>query len=125
MAQKGKRPRDLGAGPRRIDRLGAGLLGKLLARGIGSNGQVQVARLRQAEQPLQMDLARGRIDQVRAAHHVGDALRRVVHHHRELVGEHAVGAPQHEITDFAFDGLREAAEQPVLEHHGLGCGAHA
>ena len=107
-------------GLRRIDRPRAGLFGKFLACRAGGNGQVQVAGLRQAEQPLQMNLARGGIDQIRTTHHVGDALRRVVHHHCELVGEQRVGAPQHEIADFALDRLREPAKQPVLERHRLG-----
>ena len=41
------------------------------------------------QRALQPDLARRVVGQVFAAHHVGDALRRVVHHHRQLVGPEA------------------------------------
>jgi len=52
-----------------------------------------------------VDLPRGRVEQVRAAHHVGDSLRRVIHHHRQLVGELAVGPAHHEVADLGFETL--------------------
>jgi hypothetical protein len=88
---------------------------------------VEVARLRITEQALQMDLARGRVDQVRAAHHVGDALLRVVHHNRQLIGNLAVRAIQNEISDLtreillaqSLDAVRERLR--VLPHVEAQC----
>ena len=79
----------------------AGLLGQLLAVVGEDQRRVQVARRRQAQRALQVDLARGVVGQVLAAHDVGDALRRVVDDHRELVGPQAVGALEHEVADGA------------------------
>ena len=76
-------------------------LDSLLAVGGQHQRRVQVARRRQAERALQQDLARRVVGQVLAAHDVGDALRGVVDHHRQLVGPQAVGAPQHEVADRA------------------------
>ena len=57
-----------------------------------------------------MDLPRRGVEQVGAAHDVGYALFRVVDHDRELVGELAVGAPQHEVADVALE--RSAIARP-------------
>jgi cobalamin biosynthesis protein CbiG len=68
---------------------------------------------------LQQDLARRVVGQVLAAHHVGDALRRVVDHHRQLVGGLAVGAAQHEVADLVRHVLLlrpEPAVAPVDRH---------
>ena len=46
---------------------------------------VPVGRLRQTEQLLQQPVHAGRPEQVRAAHHLGDALQGVVDHHREVI----------------------------------------
>jgi hypothetical protein len=66
---------------------------------------VQVARRHKTEQALQIDLARRGVEQVGAAHHVGDLLVRVVHHHRELVGELTVAAAQDEVAHLALEIL--------------------
>jgi len=60
-------------------------------------------------------LARRGIDQVGAAYHIGDALFGVVHDHRKLVGEGAVGAIGHEIADLPLDRLRDGSLQPIVE----------
>ncbi len=99
-----------------VDRVCARLLRQLLARGIGGDRQVGVGRLRHAEQALQMDLAGGGVEQVGAAHHVGDARLGIIHHHRQLVGEQAVGAQHHVVAGVereifllpALDGVLEA-----------------
>ena len=49
----------------------------------------------------QHDLTLARIEQVSAAHHARDALVGIVHHHRELIGEQAVGTAQDEIAHVA------------------------
>jgi len=80
---------------------------------------MQIARRRQSEQPLQQDLARRGIEQIRAAHHVGDALIGIIDHHRKLVGVEAVGAEQDEIADFLIHGLRDIPLEPVGECDGF------
>ena len=74
-----------------------------------------------------MDLAGGAVGDVAAAHHVGDPLRRVVHHHGQLVGPQAVGALQHEVADGLRDVLvlrAQAAVAPADEQvMALGCRA--
>jgi hypothetical protein len=62
---------------------------------------------------LQQDLARGVVGQVLAAHHVGDALRGVVHHHRQLVGPQAVGAVEHEVAHLVRHVLLLRAQAAV------------
>src|SRR2546421_6115612 len=76
---------------------------------------MQIARRSVAEQTLQINLTRGRIEQVGAAHHVGNALRRVIYHDGKLVGELSVGAEQHEITDFFLYILSDLALHLVDE----------
>ena len=74
---------------------------------------MQVRGRRQAEQTLQVDLARGVVGEVFAAHHVRDALGRIVDDHRELVRPQAVRAAQHEVADRAAEVLPLRAESPV------------
>ncbi len=99
----------------RVERRRAGLLGQLLAAGIDHHRMVQVRRRAKSERALQGDLARRRGQQVGAAHDVADALRRVVDHHRELIGEHAVGALDDEIADVALEALLLSALQAVVK----------
>ena len=68
-----------------------------------------------AEQVLQPELAGRRVEQVGAAHHVGGALRRIVHDHRELVGEDAVRPVHDEVADIAFQVLFDTSAYPVVE----------
>jgi hypothetical protein len=77
--------------------------------------QVRVPGRRQPKRPLQQDLPRRGVEQVGAADHVGDALRRIVHHDRQLVGPGAVGAAQDEVADCGGDVLREAPLERVVE----------
>jgi hypothetical protein len=66
---------------------------------------MQVLWRRVAQRTLQHDLAGRVVGEVFAAHHVGNALRSVVHHYRQLVGEQAIGAAQHKVAHFAGHGL--------------------
>ena len=75
--------------------------------------RVQVARRRQAQRALQQDLARRVVGQVRAAHDVSDALRRVVDDHGQLVGPQPVGALQHEVADLVRHVLLLRAQPAV------------
>src|SRR5437667_226598 len=64
---------------------------------------------------LRMDLARGRVEQVRATHDVGDALFRVVDDHGKLVGKLAVGAVKHKIAHIALEVLLLRALHAIFE----------
>jgi len=64
---------------------------------------------------LQPDLPRCRIEQVRAAHDVGDALSGVVDDHGQLVGVLPVGAFQHKVADLALDVVDDPALDAVGE----------
>ena len=76
---------------------------------------MQPARRGYAERTGQHHLPGGRAGEVGTAHDVGDALGRIVDHHRELVGPQPVGALQHKIADLGGDVLLEAAAQPVID----------
>ena len=76
---------------------------------------MQIARRCHAQGLLQHQLARGGVEQVRPAHHIGDALRRIVDHHRQLVGPVAVGTAQHDIAHLGVHILGDAPLQRVLE----------
>src|SRR3546814_9756934 len=69
-----------------------------------------VMRRRQAEPVLQEHLSCGGVEQVRAAHDFGDALRGIVDDHGQLVGPGAVRAPQHEIADLCGNVLLRSEE---------------
>ena len=73
-----------------------------------------------------MDLPRCRIEEIRAAHDIGDALLGVVHRDGELIGIHAVCAIEHEIADLrvpdpARCGPALASSNAIL----ASCGADA
>ena len=57
-----------------------------------------------SSQMLQVQLAGRRRCEVVAAHHLGDALQRVVHDDGQVVGRGAVVAQQHEVVDRAHVG---------------------
>src|SRR3954452_18025031 len=71
------------------------------AVGTEHQGHVHVGRLAQSEQPREVELAWGRVGEIRAAHHLLDALLGIIDDHREVVGEGAVVAAQHEVVDRA------------------------
>src|SRR3954468_6668593 len=87
--------------PRSFEGSRAGLLRELFTVRVYRHRDVEVARSRIAEEPLQMKLAAGRVEQIGATHHVGDALLGVVHHDGELIGDLAVRAIQNEVADFS------------------------
>ena len=84
-------------------------LAELVSVRLDDQRQVQVAWLWQAEDLLQIKLAGRRIEQVGAAHHIGDALPGVIQHHGQLIGNQAVAAANDEIADLAAQMLAELA----------------
>ena len=58
-----------------------------------------VARRRQAEQGLQQPVDMRRLEQVGAAHHVGDALPRIVDGDREMIGGGRILAREHDVAE--------------------------
>ena len=69
---------------------------KLAAVGVEDQPVVVIDRRRQIEQRLQHAVHAGRPEQVLAAHHMGDALHRVVEHDREMIaGRRLLAADDH------------------------------
>ena len=114
-----------GQGAQRAKQQRAGLLGlqrwraialaELVSVRLDDQRQVQVAWLWQAEDLLQIKLAGRRIEQVGAAHHIGDALPGVIQHHGQLIGNQAVAAANDEIADLAAQMLAELALHTIDE----------
>ncbi|MCY1381707.1 hypothetical protein D9M69_696460 [compost metagenome] len=76
---------------------------------------MQVTRLAEAQQFLEVELARGRVQQVGAAHHLVDALPGVVQDHRQLIGVEAVAPANDEVAHFAAQVLAVLALHAVDE----------
>src|SRR5690606_37163872 len=98
---------------------GAGALGELGAVLVEDHRQVRERWHFGAERLVDVDLARGVVDVVVAAHHVGDAHVHVVHHHREVVGGMAVGAEDHQVVELAVGDLDPALDLVVPGHRAL------
>ena len=56
-----------------------------------------ILRVGQAQLALQPQLPGGGVQQVAAPHHLGDALKGVVYHHRQLIGVYPVGAAEDKV----------------------------
>ncbi len=63
---------------------------------------------RQTERAEQQDLAGGGLQQVGAAHHLGDLHGSVIHHHGKLISGDVVAPPNHEIAEIL------AGHEPLL-----------
>ena len=96
-------------------------LGQPPAVGVQHQRHVAVARLVQAQQPRDQQLARRGVQQVVAAHHLADRLVGVVDDHRQVVGVRAVPAAQRDVVD----GRLHLAVHQVGERHGLGARVQA
>ena len=90
---------------------------------IGSQNQwcMQVSRLGQIQRLLQHYLARGIVSQIRSAHHMTDALRRVVYHHGQLIGPKAIGSTKHKVADLARHVLLLRTQPTVVPVQGVLC----
>ena len=64
---------------------------------------------------LQINLARRGRQQIGTAHDMRDALKCIVDYHSELIREQAIRALHHEIANFVFEVLRNAALQYIVE----------
>src|SRR6188474_2946054 len=80
-----------GRGSRIQNRRIAGL-GKLMPVCVYGKWQVEVAGSGKAHGLLEQDLSRGRREEIRAAHHVGDALCGVVDRDGKLIGMKAIAS---------------------------------
>ena len=85
------------------------------------SGDVGVARGREPEPRAEPELARRRVQQVRAAHDLADPLRGVVDDDGEVVGVDAVVAAHDEVVDDAGD----LPGEPVGEADARRVGADA
>ena len=79
--------------------VGAFRLGQLAAVAVDHQRQMHPGRRRVIKRLVERYLPAGGIQQVVAAHHLGDAGGKVVDNHRKLVGNQAIGATNHEIAD--------------------------
>ncbi len=71
-----------------------------------------------AEGAVKFQLARGCVEQVGAAHHIGDAHQCIVHHHGQLVGEDAVSTAHHEVAGLPLQVLFLFAGNFVVKDDG-------
>ena len=76
-----------------------------------------IARLAKAKQPLQQAVDRGRSKQVPTAHDVGDALKRIVDHHRQMVARRQIPPAQDDVAPNLRDGwmLRRNVSLAILD----------
>ncbi len=88
-----------------IHSLGPVLLGQLVTIAPQHHRRVQVLRLRQTQGALQQNLSCCVVRQVCAPNNMRDALRRVVHHHDQLISPQAVCALEHEVAHLRADVL--------------------
>ena len=94
---------------------GAVPLGEPFAVGPEHERHMQVLGRRQAEEPLEQDLARRRRQQVVTAHHLGHPLCGVVDDNCQVVGGHTVPPLQHDVVDrSAVDAREEVDELDLL-----------
>ena len=109
----------------RLERQRAVPLAELLPVRARRRAEVRVRRRRKAERALERDLPRGRVEKVRAAHDLRDALSRVVHDDRELVGERTVRALHDEVADGNLEIFGEGTEEKIFEGEEAGGNAEA
>jgi len=86
---------------------------------------VGVTRRRVTEPLLQINLSRRRVQQVGAADDVRDALRRVVHHHGQLIGVRSIRALEYEITNLPLDVMDDPPLYRILEFDARTLGQQA
>ena len=97
----------------RGERRRAAALRQLAAVGVEHEAVVAIARRRQAEQRLQQAMDGGRGEQIAAAHDVGDALKRVVDRHRQMIARGEIPAAQDDVAPGGRVGrARRAASRP-------------
>ncbi len=92
---------------------------------MGRHGNVQVARRRIPEQPLQPDLPAGGVHEIDAANDFRNALLVVVHDDREVIGNESIAAPHHEIAGFGFESFLVGALQAIDESERRVVGTHS
>ena len=103
----------------------ARLFRQLLARRIDGRRQVRIGGRKETKQPLQIQLARRRQQQIGAAHHFGNTLHRVVDDDRKLVGEIAIGAVDNKIADVPPKIAFDSTLPTILEHDTLTVSSYA
>ena len=76
---------------------------------------MHVSRGGKSQQVLQINLARRRIQQIGAAHDMRDALEYIVDDYCQLICKQAIRAFHHEIANFGFEVLADAALQSIFK----------
>ncbi len=98
----------------------AAALGQLQAVAAQDDGQVAELRQRRAQRAEHVDLPRRVVDVLVAAEHVRDPHVPVVHHHREVVGGHAVVAHDDQVVDLLVADRDGALDEIVPGHVAVG-----
>src|SRR5919204_1482037 len=102
-------------------------LGQALAVRAEHERNVRVARRRKPEALRQPQLARGGVEEIRAAYHFADALLGVVDDHRHVVRDRAIVAPYDEVVDHALllsgDPVAKSDARPAGSHAQRRCAA--
>ncbi len=93
------------------------MLAELLSRRIANQPQVSVVGNRKAKPLLQGNVACRRGEQVRAADHVRDTGRGIVHDCRQVVGPPSIGALDHEVAELTLPVELLRTCKPVVPTH--------
>jgi hypothetical protein len=87
--------------------------GETFAIGSDHEWNVGIPRVWEPEKFLNVHLTRSRHEEIVAAHDLPDLLPRIVHHHRKVVGGHAIVSTEHDIIDSPFDFADQQIDEPV------------
>ncbi len=115
LSQQLQSKQQVGTGGAVVDGAGAILFGELLTIFASEYRDVGVAWPRVSEGLHEKQLARGIVEQVCAADHVGDPLLSIVDDHSQLVGEEPVPALNHEVADATIQLLTEVPLNSIVE----------
>ena len=97
-------------------------LGQALAFVIRHQPAVIPGRVVEPKGPVEQNLARGGLEQILPAHHLGDAHRRIVHYAGELVTRSPVPPPRNEVAKVAARHKPLRSQIAVDELDGLAVG---
>lgn len=121
LIQKAERPDDFGARIAFRQRRRVVLFREFIAVAIESQRQMEVIRRLPAKMLIQRNLPHRRLNQVCAADNLGDPLKVVVDHHRQVVGEQPVATVDNKIlTRQRLIGDERAAQTVAKLQHRTG-----
>ena len=68
-----------------------------------------------SETVLQIDLSRCRVEQIRAAHYMRDALKLIIHCYCQLIGDQTVATPDHKVADIGAQVLLVTTHNQIIK----------